>query len=77
MTKSRKEEASTQDFSRRDFIKSTGLAAGLMGGLAHSSNVLTTDASNSSGNPGKNLPLKVTGYDFDRLAALAEGKACS
>jgi 4,5-dihydroxyphthalate decarboxylase len=74
MTKSRKEEASTQDFSRRDFIKSTGLAAGLMGGLAHSSNVLTTDASNSSGNPGKNLPLKVTGYDFDRLAALAEGK---
>ena len=43
----------TQDYSRRDFIKSTGLAAGLVGGLAHSSNVLTVDANTSPETPAK------------------------
>ncbi len=73
MTKSTKEEATTQDFSRRDFIKSTGLAAGLAGGLAVGSNVLAADTTTPA-KPGNNLPLKVTGYNFDRLAALADGK---
>ncbi len=72
MTRSTKEEATTRNFSRRNFVKSTGLAVGLAGGLALGNKVLAA-GSTQPVKPSKNLSLKVTGYDFDRLAALADG----
>ncbi len=74
MTEDTKKEAKGQNFFRRDFLKSTVLTAGVIGvagGLIHSGQALGAQekAKKSSG-----LPLKVTGYDFDRLQALAAGK---
>jgi 4,5-dihydroxyphthalate decarboxylase len=62
-----------RNISRRDFIKATGLAAGASTVLGVSGAAFAKDESISEA-IGMDLPLKVTGYDFDRLAALVEGK---
>ena len=73
MTKEQKAENVAHDFSRRDFIKATGLAAGAASTVIASSSVLAADADLPK-STGKGLPLKVTGYSFDRLEALMAGK---
>ncbi len=62
-----------QNFSRRDFIKATGVAASTSAALGVSGAVFAKGGSMPEA-IGKDLPLKVTGYDFDRLKALADGK---
>lgn len=69
MTQEKKTLAASRDTSRRDFIK----AASAVTAFAASNGVVASTGSLSK-NAGKGLPLKVTGYDFDRLAALAEGR---
>jgi 4,5-dihydroxyphthalate decarboxylase len=73
MTKKIKPTNVDHGFSRRDFIKATGMAAGAVSTIVASSNVLATDASMPK-STGKGLPLKLTGYSFDRLEALMAGK---
>lgn len=73
MTNDSSKDNPDEDYTRRDFLKSTGLAAGLAGGLALANNVLAAENA-APPSSDKLLPLKVTGYDFDRLAALASGK---
>jgi hypothetical protein len=73
MTKDQKAEIVDHDLSRRDFIKVTGMAASAVSTVVATSGVLAADV----GMPkptGKCLPLKVTGYSFDRLEALMAGK---
>lgn len=65
--------------SRRNFIKATTLMAGAMGvagGLAGYAPASIAEPKPEAVEPRKpnGLPLKVTGYNFDRLAALAEGE---
>lgn len=69
MTQEKKTLAASRATSRRDFIK----VASAVTAFAASNGVVASTGSLSK-NAGKGLPLKVTGYDFDRLAALAEGR---
>ena len=72
MTGQDKEDHGKEELSRRDFIKVAGLA-GAATSLMVSGGVGAKESSMSKGSA-KRLPLKVTGYNFDRLAALAQGK---
>ena len=74
MTEDTKKEAKSQSFSRRDFIKATGMAAGAASSLVAGTSALANET-RASKPLGKDLPLKVSGYTFDRLQALANGKA--
>ena len=73
MTKEQKAENVDYDFSRRNFIKATGMAAGAFSTAVASSGVLADDVSMPKPT-GKGLPLKLAGYSFDRLEALMAGK---
>ena len=73
MTKKQKTENVAHDFSRRDFIKATGMAAGAASTVIASSGVLAADA-DLPRSTGRGLPLKLAGYSFDRLEALMAGK---
>ena len=73
MSKDKKTDNIDYDFSRRDFIKATGVAAGAVSTVVASSGVLAADASMPKP-AGKGLPLKLAGYSFDRLEALMAGK---
>lgn len=73
MSKDKKAGTVDQGFSRRGFIRATGMAASAVGTALASSGVLAADASIPKPT-GKGLPLKVTGYSFDRLEALMAGK---
>jgi 4,5-dihydroxyphthalate decarboxylase len=73
MTKDKKTENVDHDFSRRDFIKATSIAAGAVSTVVASSGVLAADVSIPKPT-GNGLPLKVTGYSFDRLEAQMAGK---
>jgi 4,5-dihydroxyphthalate decarboxylase len=55
--------------SRRDFILVAASALGAFGALGKSRLVFAQEAGNS-----KKLPLSVSGYKFDRVAALADGR---
>ncbi len=66
-----------QDYSRREFIKTTALLVGSAGALSacnqepeQDKDISKEPVKESSGG----LPLNVTGYKFPRLAALANGK---
>jgi 4,5-dihydroxyphthalate decarboxylase len=63
------EEELRQDFSRRDFIKATGLAAGIVGALTAGSRVLAQDSAMS-----KDLPIRMAGYTYNRVNALVDGR---
>ncbi len=70
MTQDKEKKGIHQDYSRRDFIKTTALAAGAVGTLAAGgSSVLAKEAGSSKG-----LPLNMAGYKFKRLEALADGR---
>jgi len=59
-----------QDYSRRDFIRTTALAAGAVGALAAGGgSVLAKEAG-----PSKGLSITMAGYKFKRLEALADGR---
>jgi 4,5-dihydroxyphthalate decarboxylase len=73
MIQNKKTENVDHDFSRRDFIRATSMAAGAVGTVIASSSVLAADVSKPE-HTGKGLPLKLTGYSFDRLEALMAGK---
>ena len=70
MTQDTEKKGIHQDYSRRDFIKTTALAAGAVGTLAAGgSSVLAKEAGSAKG-----LPLTMAGYKFKRLEALADGR---
>ncbi len=69
----KKRDEITHDFSRRAFIKSTGLAAGAVNALFASSSLLSKGV-HAAGSSDGILPLNVSGYDFPRLAALVNGE---
>ena len=56
-------------FSRRDFFKASGLAAGAVGALAAGGRVLAQDAGISKG-----LSISMAGYKFNRVEALVDGR---
>jgi hypothetical protein len=55
--------------SRRDFILVAASALGAFGALGKSRLVFAQEAGNS-----KKLSLSISGYKFDRVAALADGR---
>jgi len=55
--------------SRRDFIKTTALAAGAVGVMAARGQAATQDKDKSDG-----LPITMAGYNLDRTRALFEGQ---
>ena len=55
--------------SRRDFIKTTALAAGAVGALAASGQAGTQSKDKPEG-----LPITMAGYNLDRTAALVDGR---
>ena len=73
MTELEKKDKNYHDFSRREFIKTAGLAAGATSALVTSSSVFAKDL-NGAKRPGGGLPIKVSGYDFARVAALVNGE---
>ena len=58
-----------QHFSRREFIRTTALAAGAVGVLAASGQAGTQDKDKPEG-----LPITMAGYNLDRTRALFEGQ---
>lgn len=58
-----------QNYSRREFIKTTALAAGAVGVLAASGEAVAQDKDKPEG-----LPITMAGYNFDRTAALVDGR---
>jgi len=72
VTDSRIKDETFHDASRRAFIKTTGLAAGAAGALLASTSVFSKDVDAGGGSGGK-LPIKVTGYNYSRVAALVNG----
>jgi len=72
MTRNTGKEDVLQDFSRREFIKATALAAsavGVAGALGACGQGPT-----EKGEMSKGLSLTVAGYQYDRVAALADGR---
>ncbi len=72
MTRNTGKEGVLQDFSRREFIKATALAAsavGVVGALGACRGHLAPGADTSKG-----LPITMAGYKFKRLEALADGR---
>jgi 4,5-dihydroxyphthalate decarboxylase len=79
MSQNKATENDTDIASRRYFLKKTALAAsaiGVTGGLAGCQPEPASGPAAVAAEPNKadGLPLKVTGYNFDRLAALADGE---
>ncbi len=63
--------------SRRDFIKTSALAAGAAGTLAACGNTrpeTRVAAGETAGNAGDGLPITVAGYSYDRLQPLIDGR---
>jgi 4,5-dihydroxyphthalate decarboxylase len=73
MSKDKKTDNVDHDFSRRGFIRATGMAAGAVSTVVASSGIFAADTSMPKPS-GKGLPLKLAGYSFDRLEALMAGK---
>jgi 4,5-dihydroxyphthalate decarboxylase len=63
------QEDPPQGQSRRDVIKSIALAGGALGILGSSSRVIAQASGKS-----RKVPLVISGYKFDRIAALADGR---
>ncbi len=63
-----KNSESVVDFSRRNFIKNTLIAASVS--IALPGYAVATNTANKS----KKLPLKMAGYQFDRVAGLIDGR---
>ncbi len=64
-----KSKVQKQSYSRREFIKTTALAAGAVGVLGASGEAAAQDKDKPEG-----LPLTMAGYNFDRTAALVDGR---
>ena len=62
-------KAQPQNFSRREFIKTSALAAGAVGVMAARGQAATQDKDKPEG-----LPITMAGYKFDRTAALVDGR---
>ena len=73
MTEFEQKNESCHDFSRRAFIKTAGLAAGASSALLATGSVNAEDH-NDTRHSGRGLPLKVSGYNFARFAALVNGE---
>ncbi len=59
-----------QGTSRRDFIKTAAVAAGAAGALSACDSAATSRSTAES----KGLRIQMAGYDFDRVAALIDGR---
>ena len=59
----------SNDGTRRDFLRTAALAGGALGILSSSSRVITQASGKS-----RKMPLAISGYKFDRIAALADGR---
>ena len=68
--KNKTEKKSTQDYSRREFIKTTALAVGGTTALS----VYGTTQAQAADKP-KGIPLSMAGYKFDRTKGLIDGHA--
>ena len=64
---------SRQDYSRRAFIKASALTASAASAFSLSA-LTTVEAADKPEKTSTGLPLKVAGYNFPRLAALADGR---
>jgi 4,5-dihydroxyphthalate decarboxylase len=63
----------SQGFSRRAFIKTSGLTAAAINTLFVGSSILSRDAHSAKKSTGK-LSLNLSGYSFPRFSALANGE---
>lgn len=73
----RDKEKHEHDYSRREFMKTSALLVGGVSALSacNQGSEQDNDASKELGKEtSEGLPLKVTGYNFPRLTALADGK---
>ena len=61
-------KSSKDDYSRRDFLKSIAIGTGAVGALVSTNSLLAAAGTEAQ------LTIKLAGYDFDRLAAIATGK---
>jgi len=77
MKKETKQKESANNSTRRKFLKTTALGVGAIGALNSlsfingkpNSKVVTAESSNSN-----DIPIKLAGYDFNRLRAIVDGK---
>jgi len=70
MSRNTEKEGIHQSYSRRDFIKTTALAAGALGTFpVVSRSALAKDVDNSKG-----LSITMAGYKFTRVEALVDGR---
>ena len=72
MTQKTEKEEAHQNVSRREFIKTTTLAAGAVSTFASCSRPTMQDTDVSEA-PSEDLPLSAAGYNFKRLEALFDG----
>ncbi len=73
MTKNTGKGEFNQNYSRREFIKTTVLAAGTVGALSACSQVPVIDAG-SSREMSNGLSITMAGYKFNRVDALVDGR---
>ena len=70
-------ETSPPDATRRDFLKTAALAAGASAALATlggCNQAGVSSAATKTPSPSNTMPLRISGYDYDRVHALATGK---
>ena len=67
MYKDPKQATVGRDYSRRDFIKASGVAVGALGALSASNHVLAKKLG-PSGEAATGIRLNVSGYNFSRVA---------
>lgn len=72
MKRTQSENRNHRDYSRRDFLKTSGLAAGAVGALALDTQVLAQEGVQETKTNG--LPVKGAGYTYSRVQALISGQ---
>ncbi len=73
MTKNTRKGELHLNYSRREFIKATALAAGAVGALSACNQIPVRDAGSSMGQSNR-LSITMAGYKFNRVDALVDGR---